>query len=97
MHKYLNELGYVKDNYEDLVSLWNQDIGFDTNGNVLHAISQADFIDGLQNNIDTIYDKLKEILNLDKEMFEYYSNTLAKSNEEIARYRDQMDAISSAM
>ena len=51
-------------------------------------ISQADYVDGLQNAYDSILDNLQAVQDLDKEMLEYYGNTLDLAEDELSKYTD---------
>lgn len=54
-------------------------------------ISQADYIQGLQDTQDGIISNLESLNDLDSAMVEYYGDTLNMAIEEIAKYTDQMD------
>ena len=53
-------------------------------------ISQADYIEGLQEVSNGIYENLEALADLDKTMMEYYGNTLAAANEELDKFIDRM-------
>ena len=53
-------------------------------------ISQADYIEGLQEVSDGIYENLEALADLDKMMMEYYGNTLAAANEELDKFIERM-------
>lgn len=60
-------------------------------------ITQADYVDGLQNAYDSILDNLQAVQDLDKEMLEYYGNTLDLAEEELSKYTDQMEHLTSVL
>ncbi len=60
-------------------------------------ITQADYIDGLQNAYDSILDNLQAVQDLDKEMLEYYGNTLDLAEDELSKYTDQMEHLTSVL
>ena len=60
-------------------------------------ISQANYVEGLKASRDAIYEQLEALTSLDKEMLEYYGNTLAKANEEIGKYISKMDNLNDVL
>ena len=60
-------------------------------------ISQASYIEGLQDVQDNIISNLESLNDLDDAMMEYYGNTLDMAIEEIAKYTDQMDHLVSIL
>ena len=60
-------------------------------------ISQADYVQGLQDTQDGIISNLESLNDLDDAMMEYYGNTLSMAIEEIAKYTDQMDHLVSIL
>ena len=53
-------------------------------------ISQADYVEGLREVSDGIYENLEALNDLDKTMMEYYGNTLAAANEELDKFIERM-------
>ena len=53
-------------------------------------ISQEDLIAGMQQSADGIIDTLNELIALDKEMMEFYGNTLDAAAEELGYFTDQL-------
>lgn len=53
-------------------------------------ISQEDYISGLENSKDAIYDQLNALLDLDKQMREYYGNTLDEADDELGKHTDHL-------
>lgn len=60
-------------------------------------ITQADYVDGLQNAYDSILDNLQAVQDLDKEMLDYYGNTLDLAKEELSKYTDQLEHLTSVL
>lgn len=60
-------------------------------------INQSQYIDGLQNIYDSTLEQLQAIEDLDKQMKEYYGNTLELAQEEISKYTDQMEHLTSVL
>ena len=60
-------------------------------------ITQADYVDGLQDAYDSILDNLQAVQDLDKQMLEYYGNTLDLAEEELSKYTDQMEHLTSVL
>ena len=54
-------------------------------------ISQEDYISGLENSKDAIYDQLNALLDLDKQMREYYGNTLDEADDELGKHTDHLE------
>ena len=61
------------------------------------GISQADYVKGLQEQLDSLYDNLEALRDLDNQMMEYYGNTLNKASEELSKYTSQMDHLTSVL
>lgn len=53
-------------------------------------ISQEDLIAGMQESADGILDTLNDLIALDKEMMEFYDNTLDAAAEELSYFTDQL-------
>ena len=60
-------------------------------------ISQADYVEGMQESYSAILDQLNALNELDKEMMHYYENTLDAASEELAYYTDQMEHLTSVL
>lgn len=60
-------------------------------------LTDADYYAKLEELHDQIYDDLQAIDELDKAMMSYYSDTIAASGEEIAKYTDQMEHATSVL
>ena len=60
-------------------------------------ISEADYVEGLKEAKDAIYEQLEALTGLDKQMLEYYGNTLAAAGEEIGKYTEKMDNLNGVL
>lgn len=60
-------------------------------------ITQADYVAGLQESRDAIYGELESLQSLDKEMQDYYGNTLSAAGEELSKYTERMDHLNSVL
>lgn len=60
-------------------------------------ISQADYIAGLQECYDALYDNIEALNDLDKQMMEYYGETYDIALEKIETYTSQMEHLSSVL
>ena len=60
-------------------------------------ISQEAYLSGMQEQHDSIYDNLEALQDLDRQMKEYYGETLDKAAEELAKYTDHMDALTGVL
>jgi chromosome segregation ATPase len=54
-------------------------------------ITDAAYQEGLGEIKDKYYDNIESLMELDKTMKEYYSDTLDMANEELSKYTDQME------
>lgn len=61
------------------------------NGN----ISQEDYIEGLKNARDAIYEQLEALNELDKQMLHYYEDTLSAATDELSDHTDHMEHLTS--
>ena len=68
---------------------------FDKDGNRL--ISQANYIEAMNQARDSYYDQLAALQEIDDAMMNYYSDTLDKASEELAKYTDQMEHLSGVL
>lgn len=59
-------------------------------------ISQADFVEGMKEVRDGALDTAEALQDLDKQMLEYYSDTLDMVSEEIEKFTNRIDNLSSA-
>ena len=60
-------------------------------------ISQADYIDGLQNCYDSLYENLEALNELDEQMMDYYGDTYDLALEKIEKYTSQLDHLNGVL
>ena len=60
-------------------------------------ISQEDYIEGLKNARDGIYEQLEALNELDKQMLHYYEDTLSAATDELADHTDHMEHLTSVL
>ena len=60
-------------------------------------ISQADYIEGIKEHKDAIYDNLKALQDYKKQLQEFYGKTLEKAQNELDKYTDRFDNLSRAL
>ena len=60
-------------------------------------ISQAAYVEGLKEEESKMYDNLQTLQEYDKEMMNYYGETLDKAQEELASYTDKMEHATSVL
>ena len=60
-------------------------------------IGTANFKEGIKEARSAILDNLSALYDLDKEMIEYYQNTLDAAGEEIGKYTDKMEHLTSVL
>lgn len=60
-------------------------------------ISQADYIEGLKQVRDGIYEQLEALNELDKQMLHYYEDTLSAATDELADHTDHMEHLTSVL
>jgi hypothetical protein len=83
----VGQIDEYKDNLQladDTLSQLNKDLA-------AGKITEAAYQEGLATVRDTYYDNIEALMELDKTMGEYYSNTLDMANEELSKYTDQME------
>ena len=85
-NEYVQNLESYKANMDDLQTAYE-------NG----TISQAAYVEGMKAVSEGMLDNLSNILELDKAMKEYYSNTLSMAQDEISKYTDLIDNAASAL
>jgi chromosome segregation ATPase len=64
---------------------------------VNREITEADYYAGLEETRNSIYEQLEALSALDKEMQNYYGDTLAKAGEEIGKYTDKIENLSGVL
>ena len=83
----MSQMGPYKDSLGDLANHYNDLNKAFADG----KITQEDYINGLKEARDGIYDQLNALVELDKEMMEYYGNTLDAAMEELDKYTSHME------
>ena len=61
------------------------------------GISQKDYIDGLKENKEYIYDDIEAMAKLKQTISEYYSETLNTANEQLSTYTDRIEHASTVL
>lgn len=80
------DLAAYGDYYEQLTSAYNAG-----------DISQADYVEGLKESYDAIIDNLEALLELDKEMMEYYGKTVKAAQEELDKYTNRLEHLTGVL
>lgn len=60
-------------------------------------ISEQAYNEALQNTYESIYDLLKELIDLDKRMMHYYGDTLELADKEISKFTNHLEHLTSVM
>ena len=60
-------------------------------------ISKTDYLEKMQEEYDSIFDNVEALQELDEQMKEYYGNTLDMAIEEISKYTNHMDSLTSVL
>ena len=80
MQQYMDNLAYAEQKQAELEELYKN-----------KQISEEQYQEGLSNIRDMYYENMAALQELDKQMMEYYSNTLAQAQEELSKYTSQME------
>ena len=83
--------------YEDNLQLQKQYVADLEEAYKNDEISQAAYIEGLQNAKDATMENAQALIELDRQMMEYYGNTLDAANEELSKYTDKMEHLTSIL
>lgn len=83
--------------YEDNLQLQKQYVADLEEAYKNGEISQAAYIEGLQNAKDATMENAQALIELDRQMMEYYGNTLDAANEELSKYTDKMEHLTSVL
>ena len=83
--------------YEDNLKLQKQYVADLEEAYKNGEISQAAYIEGLQNAKDATMENAQALIELDHQMMEYYGNTLDAANEELSKYTDKMEHLTSVL
>lgn len=85
------------DNYERILEA-DEAFYNDLNTAYMHGeISQEAYLEGLKETFDNILDTLSSLNQLDKDMLEYYANSLDAASDELAHYTDQLEHLTDVL
>lgn len=85
------------DNTEDSLEIHKQAIADLDAAFAAGEISQADYIEGIREHKDAIYENLEALQEYEKQLKEFYGETLEKAKDELAEYIDQFDVLNNAL
>ena len=100
IYKAAEALGYLQGKFDPVISQLGTYENFYGQLNNAYAngeISQENYIEGLQDVYDNTLDNLNALQDLDKEMLEYYGNTINLANDELSKYTDHMEHLTSVL
>lgn len=100
IYKAAEALGYLQGQFDPVISQLGTYENFYGQLNNAYAngeISQENYIEGLQDVYDSTLDNLNALQDLDKEMLEYYGNTIDLANDELSKYTDHMEHLTSVL
>lgn len=100
IYKAAEALGYLQGQFDPVISQLGTYENFYGQLNSAYAngeISQENYIEGLQDVYDNTLDNLNALQDLDKEMLEYYGNTIDLANDELSKYTDHMEHLTSVL
>lgn len=100
IYKAAEALGYLQGQFDPVISqLGTYENFYDQLNNAYSngEISQENYIEGLQDVYDNTLDNLNALQDLDKEMLEYYGNTIDLANDELSKYTDHMEHLTSVL
>lgn len=100
IYKAAEALGYLQGQFDPVISqlgTYENFYGQLNNAYSNGEISQENYIEGLQDVYDSTLDNLNALQDLDKEMLEYYGNTIDLANDELSKYTDHMEHLTSVL
>lgn len=100
IYKAAEALGYLQGQFDPVISQLGTYENFYGQLNNAYAngeISQENYIEGLQDVYDSTLDNLNALQDLDKEMLEYYGNTIDLANDELSKYTNHMEHLTSVL
>ena len=100
IYKAAEALGYLQGQFDPVISqlgTYENFYGQLNNAYSNGEISQENYIEGLQDVYDNTLDNLNALQDLDKEMLEYYGNTIDLANDELSKYTDHMEHLTSVL
>lgn len=100
IYKAAEAFGYLQGQFDPVISqlgTYENFYGQLNNAYSNGEISQENYIEGLQDVYDNTLDNLNALQDLDKEMLEYYGNTIDLANDELSKYTDHMEHLTSVL
>ena len=100
IYKAAEALGYLQGQFDPVISqlgTYENFYGQLNNAYSNGEISQENYIEGLQDVYDNTLDNLNALQDLDKEMLEYYGNTIDLANDELSKYTDHMEHLTNVL
>lgn len=100
IYKAAEALGYLQGQFDPVINqlgTYENFYGQLNNAYSNGEISQENYIEGLQDVYDNTLDNLNALQDLDKEMLEYYGNTIDLANDELSKYTDHMEHLTSVL
>lgn len=100
IYKAVEALGYLQGQFDPVINqlgAYENFYGQLNNAYSNGEISQENYIEGLQDVYDSTLDNLNALQDLDKEMLEYYGNTIDLANDELSKYTDHMEHLTSVL
>lgn len=100
IYKATEALGYLQGQFDPVISqlgTYENFYGQLNNAYSNGEISQENYIEGLQDVYDNTLDNLNALQDLDKEMLEYYGNTIDLANDKLSKYTDHMEHLTSVL
>lgn len=100
IYKAVEALGYLQGQFDPVINqlgTYENFYGQLNNAYSNGEISQENYIEGLQDVYDNTLDNLNALQDLDKEMLEYYGNTIDLANDELSKYTDHMEHLTSVL
>lgn len=100
IYKAAEALGYLQGQFDPVISqlgIYENFYGQLNNAYSNGEISQENYIEGLQDVYDNTLNNLNALQDLDKEMLEYYGNTIDLANDELSKYTDHMEHLTNVL
>lgn len=100
IYKAAEALGYLQGQFDPVISqlgTYENFYGQLNNAYASGEISQENYIEGLQDVYDNTLNNLNALQDLDKEMLEYYGNTIDLANDELSKYTDHMEHLTNVL
>lgn len=100
IYKAAEALGYLQGQFDPVINqlgTYENFYGQLNNAYASGEISQENYIEGLQDVYDNTLNNLNALQDLDKEMLEYYGNTIDLANDELSKYTDHMEHLTSVL